>query len=372
MERRAFLTTGLALGAVGVGGARGRLGAVPQPMRLAGPLRLDSNENPLGLAPAARQAITDGLDLANRYPGQTRSELIEALAEKHDVSRENIVLGCGSTEVLQMIVQAAAAAQSRIVLAQPTFEAVVGYARPHESQLLPTPLDQRYAHDIEQMRRHARAANGPVLVYLCNPNNPTGTITPSAEIDAWIEEAPEQVRFLVDEAYIEYVDDARYWSSLKWIASHPNVIVVRTFSKIYGMAGMRLGYGIAHPDTAAELKLYMSDSNANYLALVAGLASLRDRGLVPRGQETNARGREILYQTLQSLDLEYLPSSTNFVMHRIRGDLRSYIDRMDQMGVWVGRPFPPMLEYNRVSIGLPEEMERFAEILRSFRSRDWI
>jgi histidinol-phosphate aminotransferase len=298
--------------------------------RLAGPLRLDSNENPLGLAPSARQAITDGLDLANRYPDQTRSELIQALAEKHDVSRENIVLGCGSTEVLQMIVQAAAAARSRIVLAEPTFEAVVGYARPHESQLLPTPLDERYAHDIEQMRRHARAANGPVLVYLCNPNNPTGTITPSAEIDAWIEEAPEQVRFLVDEAYFEYVDDTRYWSSLKWIASHPNVIVVRTFSKIYGMAGMRLGYGIAHPDTAAELKLYMSGSNAN------------------------------------------LPSSTNFVMHRIRGELQPYIRRMDEMGAWVGRPFPPMLGYNRISIGLPEEMERFVEILRSFRDRNWV
>lgn len=375
MERRTFLRAGLALGAAGIGGGVGlaprTLASIPKAAP-EGPIRLSSNENPLGLAPAARRALLEAMDEANRYPGVRRARLIEALAELHGVAAESIVLGNGSTEVLQMAVQAFYEQGARLILAEPTYEDVPWYAQPYPYVLVRVPLDENHAHDLERMKQAADASPGRALVYLCNPNNPTGTLTASADIDAWIEVASENVFFLVDEAYYDYCQDSGYRSSLRWIAQRPNLLVVRTFSKIYGMAGMRLGYGIAHPRTADRLREFIGRNNANQLALAAALASLGDAELVSRSIEANRRGMEILHGCLDELGLSYLPSHTNFVMHRINGDLETYQKRMLESGIRVGRAFPPMLEYNRLSIGLPEEMGRFAETLRAFRGKGWV
>ncbi|UCC71844.1 MAG: aminotransferase class I/II-fold pyridoxal phosphate-dependent enzyme [Gemmatimonadota bacterium] len=377
MERRDFLRTGVALGAgigaAGVGGVGILTGSAHAfPKRSDGPLQLNSNENPLGLAPAARRAVIDGIADANRYPDVSRVEFIEALAALNGVRTENIVPGCGSTEVLQMAVQALATPDARLILAEPTFEDVPWYCGPLDYRLEKVPLDARFAHDLGRMQERAAAAPGRVLIYVCNPNNPTGTLTPSAEVDAWIESAPENTYFLVDEAYYEYCEDPGYWSCVKWIADRPNVIVTRSFSKIYAMAGMRLGYGIAHPETAGLLRRYIGRNNANHLALVAAVASLRDPELIGRSRQANTGGKQILCDCLDQLGLEYLPSHTNFVLHRITGDLRTYRTRMREHDIFVGRPFPPMLEYNRLSIGSLEEMERFTEVLREFRDNGWV
>lgn len=376
MERRDFLRTGLALGA-GIGAASvGGVGILPDPAhafptRSDGPLQLNSNENPLGLAPDARRAVIDGIPKANRYPGE-RAELASELAAINGVKEENIVLGCGSTEVLQMAVQALSTPDARLVLAEPTFEDVPWYCQPFPYKLEKVPLDGHFAHDLGRMKERAAAAPGRVVVYVCNPNNPTGTLTPSADVDAWIETASENTHFLVDEAYYEYCEDPGYWTSLKWITERRNVIVTRSFSKIYAMAGMRLGYGIAHPETADLLRSYIGRNNANHLALVAALASLRDSQLIERSRRANAEGKRILQECLDELGLEYLPSHTNFVLHRISGDLRTYRERMREHDVFVGRPFPPMLEYNRLSIGSPDEMQLFTEVLRDFRVKGWV
>ncbi|UCF21088.1 MAG: aminotransferase class I/II-fold pyridoxal phosphate-dependent enzyme [Gemmatimonadota bacterium] len=372
MERRDFLQAGLAFGAAaGIGAG---VSLVPEMARAAvrrsgGPLRLNSNENPLGLPQAARRAILDGLAEANRYPRESRIELVGALAALHRVEPENIVLGNGSTEVLQMSVQALAQENARLVLADPTFEDVPWYGQPFPYRLEKVPLDGRHAHDIGRMKERAEGG-GRAIVYICNPNNPTGTVTPSSEVDEWIESADENTYFLVDEAYYEYCVDPGYWSCTKWVTK-PNVIVARTFSKIYGMAGMRLGYAVAHKEAAARLSEYIAKTNANHLVLVAARVCLDDAELVPASLEANSRAMRILYDVLEELDLEYLPSQANFVMHRINSDLATYGRRMLESGVRVGRPFPPMLGYNRLSIGLPEEMERFAEILREFRKKGW-
>jgi len=374
MERRAFLQAGLALGVTGVGGATAPRTAFSLPTRLQtdGLLRLSSNENALGLAPAARRAVIDGIVEANRYPGAKRRELTEALAEKHGVSPDSIVLGCGSTEVLQVMVQSTASRRATLVSADPTFEDVFDYGIPEDYTVKRVSLDEGLAHDIGQMQDLASRSWDPVLVYICNPNNPTGTLTSCRDVEAWIESAPGNVKFMIDEAYFEYVDDAGYWSAMKLIEQHPNVVVARTFSKIYGMAGMRLGYGVAHPDTAAHLRRFMCQMNTNELALRAGLASLRDEALVGRSIDANTRAKQILCECLDELDLEYIPTQTNFVMHRINGDLDTYRKRMREYNVQVGRPFPPMLTYNRLSFGLPEEMERFTGILREFRKKGWV
>lgn len=365
MERRSFLASGT------TGLATLSIPHHHRPFRRDELLRLNFNENPLGMAPAARRAVIDGLPEANRYPARARGELEQALADLHGVSVEHLVIGAGSTDVLRMAVQATARPGARFVIAHPTFEDVAGYGARFDVPVVAFPLAPDGAHQLDRMRHPAREP-GPVLVFLCNPNNPTGTLTPSDAIDAWIAEAPPHVRFIVDEAYFEYVEDSSYHSALPWVDRRPNVIVTRTFSKIYGMAGMRLGYGVAHPDTAAELLRHQGRNNISHVTLVAALASLRDADLIPRARAANREARRILTRALDELELEHLPSHTNFVMHRVPGELTAYIARMREQGALVGRPFPPMLGWNRVSLGLPSEMERFAEMLREFRGNGWV
>lgn len=367
------MAAGLA-GLTGAGGTAALLGS-PGIWRVGktladGTVRLSSNENPLGLSPSARQAVVDHLVHANRYPGDWSRPLTEALARRLGVETDNLVMGAGSTEVLQMAVQAYQSPRAPMVIAEPTFEDVPRYQRPFAFELVTVPLTPGLGHDIGRMRE--AAGKGPSVVYLCNPNNPTGTLTSSAEIDAWIADAPETTLFLLDEAYYEYADDPGYWSGLEWVESKPNVVVVRTFSKIYGMAGMRLGYGVAHPETAARLRGFICANNVSVLAAAAGSASLEDPALVARSIEVNDEARAIAVETLDELGLEHIPTQTNFIMHRINGDLQAYIGRMREAGVRVGRPFPPMLQWNRLSFGLPEEMDRWADALKGMRAMGYI
>ncbi|MDE2982412.1 MAG: aminotransferase class I/II-fold pyridoxal phosphate-dependent enzyme [Gemmatimonadota bacterium] len=372
---RAGAVSGVVAGANAFGGLGSPLaGLVGAPGRRLsnGAVRLNSNENPLGISPAAKDALVEAIVLANRYPSDQQGELVSKLAAAHEVAENQIVIGTGSAEVLQMVVQAYAAPRARLVMADPTYEAVTNYQRTEAYELVKVPLTADHAHDIGRMREAAESTGRPALVYLCNPNNPTATITPSAEIDAWISEAPDHVFFLSDEAYIEYVDDERMWSSLPWIAKKRNVVVVKTFSKIYGLAGLRIGYGIAHPDTATRLMDFASRNNANQLAIAAAGASFRDEALIAKSREVNRESREMVETTLDELGLEYMPTQANFLMHRISGDLSTYRNRMAEEGFLVGRDFPPMLDWNRLSFGLPEDMGRFCETLRTFRGKGWV
>ena len=380
MDRRGFVTSGMAAGLAGLGGAGSALGTLlerspswaPGKTLADGTVKLSSNENPLGLAPAAREAVIDAIPNANRYPFDFSPPLYEALAAHLGVAEENLTLGAGSTEILRMAVHAYQAPGIPLITAEPTFEDVPGYQEPLSYDLVTVPLTADLAHDVGRMREVAERSGRPSVVYFCNPNNPTGTLTSSAEIDAWIAEAPATTTFLMDEAYFEYADHPDYWSAIDWVDEKPNVIVARTFSKIYGMAGLRLGYGVAHPTTIERLDEFVCNNNPNVLANAAALASLADDQLVRRSVGVNDEAKAIAHDTLGELGLEYLPTQTNFLMHRINGDLRQYIGRMREAGIRVGRPFPPMLEWNRLSFGLPEEMDRWASALKDFRRKGWV
>jgi histidinol-phosphate aminotransferase len=299
------------------------------------------------------------------------------VAAHHGVPESAVVFGNGSTEVLQMAVQALAGgsrARGSLVVADPTFEHVEGYAEPWGLELVKVPLARDHAHDVGRMRAAARAAAAggrPVLAYVCNPNNPTGSLTPSDQVEAWIEE-DDDIVFLVDEAYFEYVDHPAYRSALPLAMERPNVIVVRTFSKVHGLAGLRLGYALAHPDTARRIAAFSARSNLNVMGLLAAGASLDDTGHLERSLRVNDEARSLTHAVLDELGLERIPTHANFVMHRVPGDLDTYIARMAQHDVRVGRPFPPMLGHNRLSFGLPDEMERFGEVLRGFRRQGWV
>ncbi len=381
MNRRDLLRNGALLGLAGLGRpapfwaseAAAQAGPAPETAPGGdGTLWLNWNENPLGPPAEAREAAVAALGKANRYPDADRDRLIESLASRHGVEPSQVVLGCGSTEILQMIVQAFAAPDALLLLADPTFEAMGRYQRPHDYRIERVPLAAGYAHDLERMREIARRHPGPVVAYVCNPNNPTATLTPSGALDAWIAEAPERVAFAIDEAYHEYVRAPGYRSAVGWVAKRPNVVVTRTFSKLYGMAGLRLGYAFAEERTARRVREFMSSDNANVVALAAAEAALADPGAVERARSANEAAKKIACDCLDELGLAYLPSHANFLMHRVPGDLETYVGRMHEHGVRVGRSFPAMPGHNRLSLGLPEEMERFAELLREFRRRGWV
>ncbi len=373
MDRRGFVTSGMAAGLAGFAGGGGALGGLldraPGKTDVNGNIRLSSNENPLGVSPAAREAIIEAIVESNRYGGR-RQEVLEALARYLDVKTENLTLGFGSTEILQICTQAFQGPNTPLIAAAPTFEDVMDYQDTMPFEVHTVPLTADLQHDVQHMRE--LSMKRPSVVYFCNPNNPTGTVTASADIDAWIAEAPETTMFLMDEAYLEYVTDDRYWDSLKWIEQKPNVVVIRTFSKIFGMAGLRLGYAVTHPTTAGRLQEHAVQNSPNVLAGAAAVASLTDEGIVQRSVAVNEESKAIVHQTLDELGLEYLPTNTNFIMHRINGDLATYRSRMAERGLLVGRDFPPMLDHNRLSFGLPEEMDQWASAIKDFRTKGWI
>jgi histidinol-phosphate aminotransferase len=372
MQRRAFFRAGVATGLVALTRPVPRRAFAETPLRRPGPLRLNANENPLGLCPAARQAVLDGIPEANRYPFTALRPMQEAVAKRHGTTPDHILLGNGSTEILRVAVAAYAGPAGLLLTADPTFEDVAHYAKPYSYRLEQVPLTRDFAHDLTAMADRAGQTGDPVVVYICNPNNPTATLTSCADVASWIDQAPERVFFLIDEAYFDFVDAPGYRSFDTVALERPNVMVARTFSKIFGMAGLRAGYAIAQPATIKRLRAYITENTPNHLAQVAAIASLGDAGLIERGRASNTRARKILYDALDELGLEYLPSQANFVMHRIPGDLASYQKHMQERGALVGRAFPPMLAYNRVSIGLPAEMEDFVGLLREFRKQGWV
>lgn len=372
MQRRAFVRTGLAAAVLGP--------AIPFPAHArtfdlrsrgrssADPVRLSSNENPLGVPDSARAAIVEAIARGHRYP-QLNSSVRARIAEMNGIDAGNVVLGNGSAEILQMTVQAmlTAGRNVRVILPDPTFEQVERYASAMGADIEKVPLLPDHTHDLQRMRDSAARGTAPVLAFICNPNNPTGTVTSSASVAEWIRDAPSHVWFIIDEAYLEFVDDPAYRPMVQEAISRENVLVSRTFSKIYGLAGIRLGYGIAAPDTIRRVDGFAAATNINHLAASAALACMDDRDFVTRSLSVNRRGLQSAYTTLRDLEIEYLPSHANFLMHRVNGDLNAYIRRMREEGIAVGRAFPPMLSYNRVSIGLPDEMEAWAGALRKLR-----
>lgn len=337
-------------------------------------LRLNHNANPLGIPPGARNAILDAMEDIPHYPEDTpRDALVAQIAELHDVNTDQVVLGQGSTEVIRAAVQANAAPGGRILQANPTYENAMRYAEPFPYQVVRVPLTSDSAHDVNEMRRLAEGWQEPTVVYICNPNNPTGSITPSAYLEDWFSSASDNIFFIVDEAYYPLVDDSRYWSADKWAKERSNIVVCRTFSKLYGIAGLRIGYGICDTETAERLTLYINRSSPNTLAVVAASAALEDEDWHENSVRIWAECKAVVTDCLEELGLHYFKSHTAFLFHEIRGEQDLYIRRMREEGILVGRKFPPILSHNRLSLSdTPEGLGRFVETLRLFRSRGWV
>jgi histidinol-phosphate aminotransferase len=347
------------LGATAVAAAMPRL-TLAEAAKPKGIARLNANENPYGPSPAAMRAINDALPRANRYPDEAIEALVADIAKFHGLGNDSILTTDGSSEALK--VAATTFAQKRLVTAQPTFEAIGFCAKSQGAEIVKVPLTADYAHDLARM---LDAAKGDGLIYVCNPNNPTATITPKAAVRTLLANAPASVTILIDEAYHHYAESPDYESVIPLVKSHPNLVVTRTFSKIYGMAGLRCGYAVAQPDVIARMQEHGQWDSVNVLAAEAARASLGDAVHVEKGRKRNREAKAWLANELSHLGYTMLPSDANFVMIDLKREVRPVIDAMHARGVDVGRPFPPMTKYLRLSIGTPEDMQRFMESFRA-------
>ena len=364
LTRRGF-ARGLAsaLGALAVAPGLPRPAARPHSGLPPGTVRIDSNENPYGPSPMALEAMSASQTIAARYPDALEDDLIKALAKLHGVTPDNVLLGCGSGEILRMADMAFLGPDRKVVAAEPTFEAVLAYARVTRAEPVKVPLTPDYRHDLVTMAEACDERAG--LVYVCNPNNPTGTIVTRDEIRAFIERVPRSVTILVDEAYHHFVEDARYASAFDWIGTAPNLVVVRTFSKIYGLAGMRLGYAVGTKESIDAMGRHRIWSNANAAVLEAAMASLDDAGLLPRYRRAINETRRRLCDEIRKDGRVVIPSEANFVMIDVGSDVEPVIAALRARDILVGRKFPSLPKWLRVSIGTPDEMRRFLAAFRA-------
>ena len=356
--RRDFGRLG-ALGFLSVGGVQT---GFSQPAK-AGPhtpVRLSANENPYGPSPLALDAMRDAMKLAWRYPDEAADALVESIARLHSVSTDQVILGDGSSEILKLAAAAYLGGPRKLAMADPTFEAIGFYARAAGAETVKVPLDSAYAHDLSKMV----AANAG-LIYICNPNNPTASITPKQRLRAFLDALPQTTMVLMDEAYHHYAESADYESTVPLVAIRPNLIVSRTFSKIYGMAGLRCGYAIAQRDVIRRLQQQAAWDSTNVIALAAARASLADPRQVTEGRRRNSETKRELVGSLNKLGYKVIPSEANFIMIEMRRDVKPVITTLRDRGVQVGRLFPALPQHLRVTIGKPEQMQQFLEAFRA-------
>lgn len=341
----------------------------------AQPLLLHYNENSLGMSPNALSAAKIAIErYGNRYPGASVDEFKNKLADHHQVQPEQLIFGNGSTEVLQAIATYAARQHATMIEPSPTFGALRGYCEAENMNVIQVPVGQDFEMNITAMKKQAMAQTGPVLINICNPNNPTGNIVDFTSMFDWINNAPDTHLFLLDEAYFDYAQaNPNYKSGLDLInQGKDNVIVSRTFSKVHGMAGMRMGYGITTIKTANKITPFAAGFNLSAAGIAAASAALDDKAFYKKSIEYNQLSKTILVNTLNELELDYIPSDTNFVLHRIGAPLADYTGHMQRNGVRVGRKMTLDDRWNRISLGTPDEMNIFTQTLMAFRQNGWV
>ncbi len=319
-------------------------------------VKLSSNENPYGPSPKVRAAMQKAFDHACRYPYSYQVELAEELARREGVTKDHILITGGSTEALKITGLSYGLNNGEILAARPTFLAMLDYADQFGAQVNWVPVTDEMTYDLEALEK--RITNQTKLVFLCNPNNPTGTIVPADQLRDFCESASHRTVVFSDEAYYDFITEPDYSSMVEMVKRDLNVIVSRTFSKIYGLAGIRIGYLIARPDIIQRL-LAARVAFTNIIALSAARAALQDQDFYNHCLDMNLKGKEQIYATLEELGLKYIPSHTNFVFFHSGRDIRSLHSQMLEEGVQIGRPFPPFTDWCRISTGTLEEVQAF-------------
>lgn len=330
-----------------------------------GMIRLDSNENPNGPGARVYEVIHNHLKDSNRYPVKSEDDLAAEIARVHGIKPENVLLGCGSGELLRSAVNGFTSRERGLVAPEPTFEAPGNWAKFIGVPVAAPKVDSALLLDLQAM---VDAARGAGLVYFCNPNNPTATVHGAAAVKDYVERvnrlSPETT-ILIDEAYHEYVDEPSYATAIPMALTNPRVVVTRTFSKVFGMAGLRLGYAIGVPATLAKISPWMLGSNVNALVLAAAQAAVGDTAHIEREQKRNRAARTMSVKFFEDAGYKVAKCDANFLMVDIRRDAKEFKMECIKQKVAIGRQFPTLPNHARVSIGTMDEMKKAISVFRS-------
>ncbi len=325
--------------------------------------KLNANENPFGPSEMVQQAIQKSIKLGNRYAFGELGVLRELLAQKEGVKPEQILIGAGSTEMLEKIAVTLFKEEGEVISASPAYMSLIGTSIAVGAEWKPVKLQDNFSHDLDAMQAAINSATK--LVYICNPNNPTGSITDPVKLRSFCDTVSEKVPVFVDEAYLDYLPADQQISMVDAVRKGKKVIVARTFSKINGMAGLRVGYIVAHVDLIAAVKAdFFAEISLNPLSVQAAIAALADEPFRELTRKEASEAREFTYGVLKSLNITWVPSHTSFVIFPLESDGKKFMEAMTGLGVGI-RIFNFWdKEWCRVSMGTKEEMNLFASSLR--------
>lgn len=326
----------------------------------ATPIRLHANENPYGPSPRARTAMAAAIMASNRYPWEQTTALREKIGQRYHLSKEHVLMGAGSSEILGLVASFAALQKGNMVCATPTFNLWWSAAQKQGMKIIEVPLTTGKEHDLPAMLNSITPDTR--LVYICNPNNPTGTIVATNILQDFIAAATQKALVLLDEAYLEYTEEP---SLAPLLSNNRKLVIAKTFSKIHGMAGARIGYALAHPDLIQQLTALQPWTNAGPSAVsVAGaLASLDDVDFLHTSKKNNTAVRAFTAAALQSAGLSFIRSYTNFLYYSLQKDRGDFLKTLADHQIRVGRIVEQNGRWARISIGTREEMEAFAHVL---------
>jgi len=327
-----------------------------------GPIKLSSNENPHGPSPMAKKAMYDAIDGSNRYQWDVNAVLREQISKLTGHTKDHIILGAGSSELLGLITLYAAQQKGYAVATEPTFKLWMPAARKIGLPIKLIPATKAKENDLSAMR--AAITSETRMVYVCNPNNPTGTVSAQSDLEKFIQSIPASCVILLDEAYTDYYDSP---SMAHLINDFPNLIIAKTFSKVYGMAGARLGYAIAQPSVIQQLMQMQAWANAgpSYVSMQGGLAVLNDAAFVSFCKSENIKAKEIFYNGLKMLDMPFIPSFTSFVYFDAANYKKDVAATLQAANIVGARSFEDKSTWLRLSIGTVAEMEKVVAALKS-------
>jgi histidinol-phosphate aminotransferase len=323
-----------------------------------GPIILSRNENAYGPSEKVLSSMKDSVRFANRYPDPVVNALHERIAESHSIKPEQLVLGCGSGEVLSTSAFAFLGPGKKLVTALPTFEAIGKFAKTVGAEVAEVPLANDYSHDLPAM--HARTDAATTLIYICNPNNPTGSLTPRKDLEVFIQKLPRTTTVLIDEAYHHFVEKTADYSSFIDNPIHDDrVIVARTFSKVFGLAGMRVGYAVGSPEKIQALSARRLAEGLNAVGARAAFIAYDDLEYVQMSEQRNAADRSEFFNQANSRKVHFIESHANFAMLQTGRSATEVIDHFRKNNVLIARLFPSMSTFVRVSFGTPPQMQEF-------------
>jgi histidinol-phosphate aminotransferase len=338
--------------------AASRAIAFEPPAQDDGFIRLNNNENAFGPSPKVEEVIRSSSAGANRYPFREYRWLREKIAGVNHVKPEQVLLGCGSTEILRMAAFAFLGRGKQLIQASPTFEAIEHYARSAESEVVSVRLTPAFAHDLDGMLAHTGASN--TLVYICNPNNPTASLTPRKDIESFLRKLPGSTFVIIDEAYHHYAGQSgMYASFIDRPLDDERVIVTRTFSKVYGLAGLRLGYAVASPKVILQMQKFATETSINAIVTQAAAAALDDVDATADFIQRNTNDRQEFFNQAMARAVKPIDSHANFVMMNTFHPAEEVIEHFRKNNLLIGRHFPALDTHVRVSLGRPEEMSAF-------------